>query len=209
MIHPIRYYGDPILRRVAKPITSFDDNLAKLVDDMVETVYDANGIGLAAPQIGVSVRLFLALETTPLEEDERNYSETTAKEEKRELWGVQAEHILVNPEIIEHSGTQVGPDGCLSVPGLFYETMERWDTITVNYQKIDGPPTTMKASGRLAHIIQHETDHLNGILFFDRLSASQRAKFKDEYRSELAEMQRHSKLFIKSLTSTDGKSHWY
>ena len=207
MIHPIRYYGDPILRHVAKPVSSFDTNLVQLVGDMVDTVYHANGIGLAAPQIGFSIRLFLALETVPLKEDEVSRTDPSTTDEKRELWGVQAEHVLVNPEIIEYSGTQFGVDGCLSVPGLFYENMKRWDQITVKYQEIDGTPSTLKASGRLAHIMQHEIDHLDGILFFDRLPAKQRFEFKDNYRSELAEIQRQSKLILKSLTSADKASH--
>ena len=199
MIHPIRYYGDPILRQVARPVTSFDTNLDNLVSDMVETVYDADGIGLAAPQIGVSQRLFLALETTPLEQDENTSTDSMTKDEKRKLWRVQAEHIFVNPEIVDRSGTQIGPDGCLSVPGLLYETMERSDQVTIKYQNIAGATNTLKASGRLAHIIQHEIDHLDGILFFDRLPSAERREFKGKHRSELAEIQRHSKILVKSL----------
>jgi peptide deformylase len=168
---------------------------------MVETVYDANGVGLAAPQIGVSLRLFLALEIGPTDEDETLDPDSLTESEKRQLWGVLTEHVLVNPQIVSLSGTQIGQDGCLSVPGLFIETMERADLITVKYQNLKGTTQTLKASGRLAHIIQHENDHLDGILFFDRLRPAERREFKETHRAELAEIQRDSKLLVKSLNT--------
>ena len=98
MIYPIRYYGDPVLRKVARPVTSFDDELEALSQDMLETMYDANGVGLAAPQIGLSKRLFVALQIEPLEDEEQDEAEDLAAlspEEKRKRWGVVAEHVMV------------------------------------------------------------------------------------------------------------------
>ena len=200
MIYPIRLYGDPVLRKTARPVTDFDDELASLTQDMFETMYDANGVGLAAPQIGLSKRLFVALQIEPLEEEEPDEAAdlaTLSPEEKRKRWGVVAEHVMVNPEITGRSGEQFAQDGCLSVPGLYVKEMQRDEKITVRFQDVTGEAHELDAEGHFAHVIQHELDHLDGILFFDRLEGEARRLFMNEHRRELAEMQREAKALLK------------
>lgn len=201
MIYPIRYFGDPILRQVARPVAKFGPALDELAQNMIETMYDANGLGLAAPQIGLSLRLFVALETEPVPNggDEEMDSDTLSPEEKRELWGVTAVHVLANPEISRRSGVQTGQDGCLSVPGLYIDALERDESITLQYQDLTGRQRTLNASGRFAHVLQHEHDHLEGILFFDRLPTAERREFMATHRAELAEIQRDAKALLRSL----------
>ena len=203
MIYPIRYYGDPVLRKAARPVTSFDDDLETLSQDMLETMYDANGVGLAAPQIGLSKRLFVALQIEPLEdEDEPNEAEdlaTLSPEEKRERWGVVAEHVMVNPAVTKRSGEQFAQDGCLSVPGLFVSEMRRDFEVTVRFQDVAGEPRELSAEGHFAHVIQHELDHLDGVLFFDRLPEEDRRRFMNEHRKELAALQREAKAMLKQF----------
>ena len=134
---------DPVLREIAKEVTKFNPNLKKLLKDMAETMYDAEGVGLAAPQVGISKRVIVV--------------------------DVRDEHGLVemvNPVIVEQSGEQVGPEGCLSIPNLNGE-VKRADRIVVAGQNSDGEPITIEASGFFARAFQHEIDHLNGILFTD------------------------------------------
>jgi peptide deformylase len=201
MIYPLRYYGDPILRKVAHQVTKFDEELKTLAADMLETMYDANGVGLAAPQIGLSARIFVAVQQEPVEEveDESDMAAASTPAEKRRRWGVVAEHVLVNPEITTQAGEQYGQDGCLSVPGLFVEELPRDFEITVRYQDLHGNSQELTAEGRFAHVLQHELDHLDGILFFDRLPAKEKQTFLDANRAELAEMQRQAKAFLKEL----------
>ncbi len=202
MIYPIRYYGDPVLRKHARPVSTFDDELRALSQDMLETMYDANGVGLAAPQIGLPKRLFVALQIEPLEDEEPDEADdlaTLSPEEKRKRWGVVAEHVMVNPEIVRRSGEQVGQDGCLSVPGLFVTEMKRDEEVTVRFQDVTGAPHELDAEGHFAHVIQHELDHLNGVLFFDRLPEEERRSFMNEHRRELAELQREAKTMLKQL----------
>ncbi|MDZ7704301.1 MAG: peptide deformylase [Trueperaceae bacterium] len=104
MIYPIRYYGDPVLRKTATPVQHFDDELEHLASDMLETMYDANGVGLAAPQIGLLKRIFVALQIAPLDEEDAEPEpeadlDTLSPEQKRKRWGVVAEHVMINPEI--------------------------------------------------------------------------------------------------------------
>ena len=229
MIYPIRYFGDPVLRQVARPVTRFDANLATLVSNMFETMFDANGIGLAAPQIGIPRQLFVAVELDPDHEDEDDDStdeleaETTAADPtkrpaplaepqvptaNRDLLavsaaaaarGVTAMHVFVNPKFTVQTGVQYGPDGCLSLPGLFVDEMERKLQVRVHYQDVHGEQHELEASGRFAHVLQHEYDHLNGVLFFDRLPTHERQVFLEENRRELADMQREAKALLKEL----------
>lgn len=207
MIYPIRYYGDPVLRKTATPVQHFDDELEQLASDMLETMYDANGVGLAAPQIGLLKRIFVALQIAPLnEEDEENAEpepeadlDTLSPEQKRKRWGVVAEHVMINPEIVEREGVQYGQDGCLSVPGLFVEAMRRDERVRVRYQDLQGDTHELEAEGHFAHVIQHELDHLDGVLFFDRLPEEEKRLFAETHRSELADMQREAKALLKQL----------
>ncbi len=134
---------DPVLREVAKEVTKFNANLKKLLKDMAETMYDANGVGLAAPQIGISKRVIVV--------------------------DVGDEHGLVemvNPVIVEKEGEQLGPEGCLSIPNLNGDVL-RADRIVVKGQNSDGQFFTVEASGFFSRAFQHEIDHLNGVLFTD------------------------------------------
>jgi peptide deformylase len=195
VILPIRYYGDPVLRRVARPVSRFDETLTVLAQEMVETMYGANGVGLAAPQVGVSRRLFVALELRPPEESEEAEALTT--EQKKRRWGVLAEHVLVNPVVTARSGEQYGQDGCLSVPGLYVAALRRDLQVRVQYQDLDGGTHELTAEGHFAHVIQHELDHLDGIFFFDRLPTAEKQAFMAEHRQVLADLQREAKGFLK------------
>lgn len=142
--------GNPILRQKAKKIHRFEPSLRKLVDDMFETMHEANGIGLAAPQIALSIRLFVA----ELEEKES---------------GKHHKIALANPEIIKAVGEQKGIDGCLSIPGYYGVNVRRAWKIVVRGQDLKGKQVQVNAEGEWAWVLQHEIDHLNGILFLDRL----------------------------------------
>jgi peptide deformylase len=198
VIHPIRLYGDPVLRRSAVPVDRFDDDLARLADDMVETMHDAHGVGLAAPQIGVSKRLFVALELPESEgeEDVGPEDPETAPDDADRLAPV---HVMVNPEITLRRGVRIAPDGCLSVPGLWVEDMRRDAEIVVRYQDVHGRRHERAAEGHFAHVVQHELDHLDGVLYFDRLETEERQRFLEAHRSELAELQRRAKAMLKEL----------
>jgi peptide deformylase len=204
--YKVRYYGDPVLRKRARPVTVFDETLAQLGQDMIETMYEANGVGLAAPQIGLSERLFVALEMGSREakdeavgQEGEPEAEPLTPEEKRARWGVIQEHVMVNPEIISRSGVQHGVDGCLSLPGLFVEEMKRDLHIRVRYQDVRGETHEREAEGHFAHVIQHEYDHLEGVLFFDRLPEPEKKAFLEAHRTELAEFQREAKSYLKEL----------
>jgi peptide deformylase len=149
---PLRYEPDPILREKAKRIKTFDGNLRKLVDDMFETMHANAGVGLAAPQIGQSIRLLVAeLEPDP-KENERGFKVA-----------------LCNPEIVKSSvETEEGPEGCLSIPGWIGE-VPRHVSVTVKAQTPEGKEVRIKADHYFARVLQHEIDHLNGVLFTDRV----------------------------------------
>lgn len=199
MIYKVRYYGDPVLRRRAVPVTVFDKALAVLAQDMLETMYAASGVGLAAPQIGLSVRVFVALELAEQDAEDETEGQVMTSREKREKWGVLAEHVMVNPAIVARSGVQYGTDGCLSLPGLYVEKMKRDRQVRVRYQDVTGKKHERDAEGHFAHVIQHELDHLDGVLFFDRLSETEKRAFLEEHRRELAELQREAKGYLREL----------
>jgi peptide deformylase len=144
----------PVLRKKARKITEFGPELQTLVDDMVETMREAPGVGLAAPQVGIPLQLIVVEYREPDEEQE--------SEEPPKLYAI------VNPEIIRSSDEQeVGTEGCLSIPG-FVGDVERPLAITLKGVNRRGKPVRIKADGWLARIFQHEVDHLNGVLFIDR-----------------------------------------
>lgn len=146
---------DPVLKRKAHPVNKFDRNLQSLLDDMVETMREAPGVGLAAPQIGLSERI-IVIEYYEREQDEE------VEEAPKKVWAV------INPEIVRASEeTLMGVEGCLSIPGLIGE-VERHAEVQVKGLNRHGKPMKVKAKGWLARIFQHEVDHLNGILFTER-----------------------------------------
>lgn len=151
-IRNIIQYGNPILRQQAKKIHRFDTSLPKLVEDMFETMHANHGIGLAAPQIAQSIRLFV-IECTD-SKTEKHYKISMA-----------------NPEIIKAAGEQRGVDGCLSIPGYYGVNVRRAAHIVVKGQDMRGKPMRVSAEGLFAWALQHEIDHLNGILFLDRLDS--------------------------------------
>ena len=166
---------------------------------MLETMYHYNGVGLAAPQIGVAKRLFTALH---IDKDKEKESPADAPppstvEEKQEQWGVVAEYVMVNPTIRNTSGKALDTEGCLSIPGLYVEDVGRPESINVEYYDLEGNKHEIETSGHFARVIQHELDHLNGVLFLDRLNTIEKRSFMDEHRSALAEMQREAKAFLK------------
>jgi len=155
---------DPVLRRKARPITKFDGNLRTLIDDMVDTMRDAPGVGLAAPQVGISDRLIVVeyAESPPhFAEDEKVEEGEEPREVKPKLY------VMINPEIVKVSEEkELGVEGCLSIPGLVGE-VERFTTIHIKGLNRRGQPMKLKAEGWLARIFQHEVDHLNGVVFPD------------------------------------------
>jgi len=153
MVRPIVKYGDPILETVAQPVTAFDGNLEKLVDDMFESMYVHKGVGLAAPQIGVSHRLAV-IDVSAGEDPEQRL-------------------VMINPEIVETSGTQVGEEGCLSIPG-FREQVKRPNHVRIRAQNVKGEWFEKEGDELLARAVLHENDHLNGVLFLSHLSPLKR-----------------------------------
>ena len=153
MIYPIVKFPDPILQQPAVPVTVFDAELRKLVDDMFTSMYDAQGIGLAAPQIGVSKRLTVI-----------DLSFQKKPEDKI---------VLINPEVVEIKGKQVEEEGCLSLPEI-RDRVVRAAEVKVRAQDADGKPIEVEGTELLARAMQHEIDHLDGILFIFRLSRLKR-----------------------------------
>jgi peptide deformylase len=154
---------DPILRRKARPVTAFDKDLQTLIDDMIETMRAAPGVGLAAPQVSISRRLIVV---EYAEEEEQEPGEVEAEKEVIEV--KPKLYVLANPEIVKASEETVfGVEGCLSIPGVVGE-VERNLKVQVKALNRRGKPMRLKAEGWLARILQHEIDHLNGVLFPDR-----------------------------------------
>ncbi|PYV48039.1 MAG: peptide deformylase [Acidobacteria bacterium] len=161
MIYPIVKYGNPVLEKPAAPVTEFDDELKKLVADMFESMYEAKGVGLAAPQIGISKRLAVI--------------DVSFKENPREKL------VLANPEIIDTEGKQTQSEGCLSIPD-FRENVTRANKVTIRAQDVNGKWYEKTGEELLARAFLHETDHLNGRLYISHLSALKRDLIKRKIR---------------------------
>jgi len=160
-LRQIVYLPEPILRKKAKPVTKFDKDLQTLIDDMIETMREAPGVGLAAPQVNIPLQL--AVVEFAEGEDEEENEEAPPKPKKL--------YVLVNPEITKVSEEKVpGVEGCLSIPGLVGE-VERHETIQVKALNRHGQPVKHKVSGWMARIFQHEIDHLHGVLFTDKAAS--------------------------------------
>ncbi len=163
MILPIVGYGDPVLRKKAEDISKDDPNLKQIIADMYETMYNAYGVGLAAPQVGLSIRLFV-IDTKPFSEDE-----DLTKEEQEQLAGFRK--TFINPVITKEEGEEWGfNEGCLSIPEV-REDVYRHERITIEYFDEDFNKQTEVYDGLRARVIQHEYDHIEGILFTDRISS--------------------------------------
>ena len=170
MILPIIAYGDPILKQKASKFNSNElNNLGSLIDDLWETMYNAKGVGIAAPQVGVSKAIFVA--DFSFFEDEENFNE-------HELINMQ--QVFINPEIINETGDDfVYPEGCLSIPNIS-ENIVRKEKLKIKFLDENLESKKMKCSGIIARVIQHEYDHLQGILFTDKLSYKRRKLLKQE-----------------------------
>jgi peptide deformylase len=161
MIYPIVKYGNPVLETPAAPVTVFDDQLGILVDNMFESMYEAHGVGLAAPQIGISQRLAVI--------------DVTFKEDP------EARLVLVNPQIIHKEGKQAQSEGCLSVPD-FRETVTRAKKVTIRAQDVHGKWFEKTGEELLARAFAHEIDHLDGKLYISHISALKRDLIKRKIR---------------------------
>jgi peptide deformylase len=150
---PLRYYGDPVLRKRAEPGAAVGPEVSDLISDLFDTMYRERGIGLAAPQVGVSRRIFVV----DVEGEE----------------GERVKLAFVNPKLARSSGSVVGEEGCLSIPGI-HADVKRHAEVTFEALDERGTPITVHAGGLLARALQHELDHLDGILFIDRVSAIRR-----------------------------------
>jgi peptide deformylase len=157
----ILHFPDPRLRNVARPVKQVDDAIRKLADDMLETMYAAPGIGLAATQVNVDKRVVVI---------------DVSEDKGQPLY-------LINPEILELEGVEEMEEGCLSVPGV-YEQVQRADQVRIRALDLDGQPFEMQASGLLAVCIQHEIDHLDGKLFVDYLSQLKRTRIRKKLEKE-------------------------
>ena len=156
MAHQIRIFGDPVLKTQAAEITDIDGKLVRLADEMLEVMYDAPGLGLAAPQVGIQKRLF--------------------------VYDVgDGPHTLVNPVISESSGEWVYEEGCLSIPGLYVEIV-RPRVVLLTGRDLDGNEVEIEADELTARLFQHELDHLHGTLMFERMTPEQRREAMGEWR---------------------------
>lgn len=166
MVRKIIKYGDPVLETKGEPVTEFDTaELRQLVDDMFETMYAAKGLGLAAPQVGVSKRVAIVDVSVGANEAEK--------------------FVIINPEIVAREGTQTGEEGCLSIPG-FREPVARANKVTVRARDVKGEVVELTGEELLARAFQHEIDHLDGILFLKHLSALKR----DMIRRKIKKLQK-------------------
>jgi peptide deformylase len=148
-VQPIRLFGDPVLRTPAEPVVDFDKELRRLVADLTETMREQEGAGLAAPQLGVGLRVFTF--------------------DVDDVVGHLVNPVLEFPDAEE----QEGPEGCLSIPGLYFDTKRRLNVLAKGFNEY-GDPVQLVGSGLMARCVQHETDHLDGVLFVDRLDAQAR-----------------------------------
>lgn len=158
-VRPVRLYGDPVLRRKALAVAEVDDTVRELIADMRETMHAYNGVGLAANQVGVLQRVLVV--DIPVDE------------------GTRARYALINPELDQRTGAESGEEGCLSIPGL-YEEVRRAQRVRVRGLDEHGRPLEFVAEGYLARALQHEVDHLDGVLFVDRLSLLKRRFLREQ-----------------------------
>jgi peptide deformylase len=163
MILPISVYGDPVLRKVAEDIDLNYEGLNELIENMFETMYNAEGVGLAAPQIGLSIRLFV-VDLTPLSKDEASL--------------IDFRRAFINVHIVEKSGDQeLMEEGCLSIPGI-HEEVYRKNFIRIQYLDVEGIAHDETYSGYTARVLQHEYDHIDGVMFTDHCSPLKRRLLK-------------------------------
>lgn len=155
-VQPLRLFGDPVLRTECDPVTRFDDATGRLIDDLLENVLLPGRAGLAAPQIGVSLAAF--------------------------SYNIDGQHgYVINPVVAEASGEYDGPEGCLSIPGIYADTRRALRTVVTGVDR-HGDPITVIGTEELSRALQHETDHLRGVLFIDRLTGQERKEVLGQIR---------------------------
>ena len=165
----IKIYPDAVLKKKAEPVKEFDEGLQKLIDDMIETMYAAPGLGLAANQVGI-LKQVLVIDVGTDEEDE-------AQEQESSLM------VLINPEIVFKEGVNESDEGCLSIPE-YTTIVKRAEKVKVKCLDRHGEPCEIEGEGLLAKALQHEIDHLNGILFVDRIGRIKKEFFRKRYARE-------------------------
>ena len=162
----IKTYPEKVLKEKALPVENIDGQIQRLIDDMIETMYAAPGIGLAAPQVGVSKRIIVL-------------DVSVREEEKMPLI------VIINPEIVNHEGETDSEEGCLSLPG-YTTTVKRAEKVLVRGLNREGMPVEIEGEGLLSRALQHEIDHINGTLLIDRVSSIKREFFKKRFQKALA-----------------------
>jgi peptide deformylase len=197
MILPILEYGDPILRSKGKPIDNIDDRIRELAANMIETMHAANGVGLAAQQVGEALQLTVV--DVSLVEDRPSTLKVDGKEVDPKA---AMPLVLINPEIELLGATEVGVEGCLSFPEITGD-IERATSVIVRAQTLEGRTAEIEATGFLARAIQHEGDHLNGILFIDRMNSAAKAALSSRLKRLQKETRRgikHREAFVSETT---------
>jgi peptide deformylase len=197
MILQIMEYGDPILRAKGKPIENIDDRISELAANMIETMHAANGVGLAAQQIGEPLQLTVL--DVSLVEDRPSTLKLDGKDVELKT---AMPLVLINPEIELRGENEVGVEGCLSFPEITGD-IERAESVIVRAQTLEGGPVEIEASGFLARAIQHEGDHLNGILFIDRMNSAAKAALASRLKRLQKETRRgirHREVLVSETT---------
>ncbi len=181
MIREIVQYGHPVLRQRCRPVTEVDESILTLVDDMLETMVDAHGVGLAAPQVGVDLRLAVI----DVSHDPEATSFVKLDGEEVELESVMP-LVFINPELEYGIDKEFGLEGCLSIQGIRAE-VRRPESVKATLQRLDGSTFTIETDGLFARALQHEIDHLNGVLFIDRLPAATKVQLRNRLKRLAAE----------------------
>jgi len=181
-------YPDPVLREKCEPVEEIDDDLLKLLDDMAETMYQAPGVGLAAPQVGVTKRVIVA-DIKPRERirESEDGEEILLPPDRSELIE------LINPEIVFAEGEEIGEEGCLSIPGFVSDVKRKYKVVVEGYNR-DGEPIQIECEDLLARVFQHEIDHVDGILFIDRLGRLKRELLKKKIEKALGKEEKYAVL---------------
>ncbi|PNY82990.1 peptide deformylase [Deinococcus koreensis] len=203
----MRLYGDPILRRKAKALRPGEilsvpgfgpQSVREVANTMLETMFEARGVGLAAPQVGLPVRMFVAVE---YEDDEEEHEGQDRPLRSRVL----RDFVMINPvlKVIDKKKDRSYQEGCLSIPGIYEEGVARSRAVQVSYTDLDGQGQVLEADDYLARVFQHETDHLDGVLFLDRLPA----EVTEDYRKELLAIQHKSKALLSDLAKWEQARH--
>lgn len=181
-------YPDPTLRKKCEPVEEIDDDLLELLDNMADTMYEAPGVGLAAPQVGITKRVIVA-DIKPRERisDSPEDEEILLPPDRSELIE------LINPEIVFSEGEAIGEEGCLSIPGFISDVKRKYEVVVEGYDR-DGEPIQIECEDLLARVLQHEIDHIDGILFIDRLSRLKRELLKKKIEKVLGKEEKYAVL---------------